>query len=539
MFHGEGRKDEAMMASRLSAVILVLVLAGWQGASAYTHEKLSVKFLEYQDGTFALAKEQNKPVFMLISAVWCHWCHVFEEGALASEKVYSYLNKNFINVFIDADARRDLLARYQAKTLPYIVFLNPDGSILRKYGGVLDAEDFLGLLKTLSKKVSSGEPDGEAEDQAAFSYSPPSRFSASAIREIDAVYKEIFQENFDKEEYGLGGGKKYLLPETFLYFIDDAKGKKNEFTKMVDETLKKAVGAIYDNVEGGFFRYAETHDWRVPHYEKMLDVNSSALSLLLKANALSPSSALSDAARGTAGYLSSNLFDDDIGAFLSFQVADTSYYRLPASRREKTEKPDVIRKVFVDTLSISMARLLDTLKYTHDEKFADKVKRSIRFLADMMEREKNVYHYYLPDEKKWFIKGTLADHANLALLFAKSYRIFKKPEHLRLARETLGYARSKFFDAKLGIYKEGSLADLPSMEYLLGLNSTIAMAWLEISKVEQDKEGLEIAKNILRYFSGMADLLGERSWDARDFGFMEAYAKYLSADQLYLVYLEK
>ncbi|VAX15679.1 Uncharacterized protein YyaL [hydrothermal vent metagenome] len=521
------------IASRLSAAILVLFLAGWQGASAYTHKKLSVKFLEYQEDTFTLAKERNKPVFMLISAVWCYWCHVFEEGALSSEKVYSYLNENFVNVFIDADARRDLLARYQAKTLPYVVFLNPDGSILRKYGGVLEADDFLGLLKTLKKQVASGKPDGAIKDQAVFSYSPPSRFSADAIREIDAVYKEIFQENFDEEEYGLGAGKKYILPETFLYFIDNAKGKKNEFTKMVDETLKKAVGAIYDPVEGGFFRYAETHDWRVPHYEKMLDVNSSALSLLLKANALSPSGALSDAARGTAGYLSSNLFDDDIGAFLSFQVADTSYYRLPASRREKTEKPAVIRKVFVDTLSKSMASLLDTAPYTRDDKFAEKIRRSIEFLADMMDRENNVYHYYLPDEKKWFIKGTLADHANLALLFARSYKIFKKPEHLRLARDTLGYARAKFFDAKLGIYKEGSLADLPSMEYLLGLNSIIAKAWLEIPEADRDKEGLKIAKNILRYFSGMADLLGERAWAARDFGFMEAYAEYLSAFKLY------
>jgi len=523
----------AMMASRLSAVILVLVLAGWQGASAYTHKKLSVKFLEYQAETFALAKERNKPVFMLVSAVWCHWCHVFEEGALSSEKVYSYLNENFINVFIDADARRDLIARYQAKTLPYIVFLNPDGSILRKYGGVLEAEDFLGLLKTLNKKVASGKQDDAIKDKALFSYSPPSRFSADAIREIDAVYQEIFQENFDTEEYGLGAGKKYLLPETFLYFIDNAKGKKNEFTEMIDKTLRKAVGAIYDPVEGGFFRYAETHDWRVPHYEKMLDVNSSALLLLLKANALSPSDALSDAARGTAGYLSSNLFDNDAGAFLSFQVADTSYYRLPAGLREKTEKPDVIRKVFVDTLSISMGRLLDTAPYMRDDKLAEKTRRSIQFLADMMGRENNVYHYYLPDEKKWFIKGTLSDHANLALLFAKSYKIFKKPEHLRLARETLGYARAKFFDAKLGIYKEGSLADLPSMEYLLGLNSIIAKAWLEISEADQDKEGLKIAKNILRYFSGMADLLGERAWAARDFGFMEAYAEYLSAFKLY------
>lgn len=522
-----------MMATRLSAVFLVLLLAGAQDASAFTHEKIPVEFLEYQEETFALAKEGNKPVFMLISAIWCHWCHVFEKEALSSENVYSYLNQNFINVFIDADARRDLHVRYQVNILPYVVFLNPDGSMLRKFGGVLDADDFLGLIKSLHKQAVSGKPDGAVKDVAKFSYSPPSELSAVELGEFHTTFTEIFLENFDEEEYGVGGARKYLLPETFIYLLDNVKDKKNEFAAMVDGTLKKAVSGIYDPVEGGFFRYAETHDWRIPHYEKMLDVNSSALLLLLKANAANPSSELSDAARRTTDYLSNNLFDRDVGAFMSFQIADTSYYLLSAKRRAKTKKPAVVKKVFVDALSLSMTRLLDASRYMRDDEFLNKVKRSTRFLADMVDKKKSVYHFYLPDEDKWFIPGTLADHAHLALLFAKSYRIFKKPEHLLAAKKTLGYAHSKFFDEKLGIYHEGSLADLPSLEYLLGLNSIMARAWLEISEAGQDKDGQKIVKNILRYFSGMADLLAERAWDARDFGFLETYAGYLLAAKQY------
>jgi hypothetical protein len=116
---------------------------------------------------------------------------------------------------------------------------------------------------------------------------------------------------------------------------------------------------------------------------------------------------------------------------------------------------------------------------------------------------------------------------------AKSYAISKKPERLRAARKILGYARAKYFDEKLGIYHEGSLADLPSLEYILGLNSIIARAWLEMPKVDRDKKGNKIVKNILRYFSGMADLLSERAWDARGFRFMEAYAGYLLAAKQY------
>lgn len=520
-----------MSASRVLAVFLILFLIGAPNISAFTHEKLPVNFLAYNDETLILAKERNKPVFILISAVWCHWCHVFEKGALSDKKVYSFLNDNYINVFIDADIRRDLHFRFQATALPYIVFLNPDGSPLYKYGGTLRADDFLGLIKSLHEEVARITLDGDKKDKASFSYSPPSKLDLADIKAIKITFAEIFVGNFDSEEFGVGGGRKLLLPETFIYLAYLMDDGKNDFHAMVDGTLKKAVENIYDPIEGGFFRYAETRNWRIPHYEKMLDVNASALSLLLKANAKNPSGEFLGAAKGTAKYLSAELFDPAAGVFMSFQIADTSYYQLDARQRKKVKKPAVVKKVFVDTLSVSLIRLLEVSNNMDDRDFDKKIKQSIEFLARMVKEKKGVFHYYSMDDRKWFIPGTLADHAYLALLFTKVYKVYKNPDYLHIANKVLGYANSNFLDQEQGIYLEGSLSDIIGLEYLMGLNSVIAQAWLETA--ESKNKSLEIVENIIRFFSGTEGLLADRAWGARDFGFLEMYAQYLTMTNFY------
>lgn len=137
------------------AIAFLLLLVGHAPTlHAYTHEKLPVNFLKHSERSFELARKNNKPLFLLISAAWCQWCKIFEEKTLAKKEVYSYLNDNFVNIFIDAEARRDLYLKYQASTLPYVLFLAPDGSLLQKYGGVLYADDFLELIKIINQEAS-------------------------------------------------------------------------------------------------------------------------------------------------------------------------------------------------------------------------------------------------------------------------------------------------------------------------------------------------------------------------------------------------
>ena len=44
---------------------------------------------------------------------------------------------------------------------------------------------------------------------------------------------------------------------------------------MVESTLQGMWHGIYDRKDQGFFRYAVSRDWKVPHYEKMLVTNAN------------------------------------------------------------------------------------------------------------------------------------------------------------------------------------------------------------------------------------------------------------------------
>ena len=519
-----------MKTLRLTAAFLLLFITATARTDAYTHHKLPVNFLEHDTKAFELAKKENKPVFILISAVWCFWCTVFDEKALASEEVYSYLNKNYINVFIDADISRDLYFKYEATALPYIVFLKPDGSMLHKYGGTLYADDFLGLIKMLHKKayLKADEAGGKAA-----AYSPPSRLDVKSVDAIRTTFMETFSENFDEEEFGVGNHRKFILPQTFLYMIkNDGKGEA-KFAMMMGQTVKKAVSKIYDPVEGGFFRYAETRDWRIPHYEKMVEVNSAMLLLLLKSNAVQPSAELKEATAKTADYLSKKLFDNGVGAFMGFQVADEEYYKLTEKERKKTHSPEIIRKVFVDKLSESLVYLFSASPGLNDPAFDKKIKRGVEFLAKMVRDEKSVRRYYSIDESKWLLSGSLADHAYLALVFSKAYKVWGDAKYLALSSKVLSYAKGKFWNSESKIHEVQSTAGPKNLEYLMELNSVIVIAQL----MWEPKKSGPVFKNLeatLGYFSGMGDILYERAWEAKDYVFLEVYARYLTAVEMYL-----
>lgn len=520
-----------MKTLRLTAVFLSLIIYAAPRADAYTHHELPVNFLEHDAKAFGLAKKENKPIFILISAVWCFWCKVFDEKALVSENVYTYLNKNYINVFVDADINRELYFKYQATALPYIVFLKPDGSLLHKYGGTLYADDFLGLLEMLRKKayLKADEAGGTVD-----AYSPPSKLDVKNVDAIRTTFVEAFSENFDEDEFGVGNHRKFILPQTFLYLTGRAGKNQKMFNRMVAQTMEKAVEKIYDPVEGGFFRYAEKRDWQIPHYEKMLEVNAAILLLLLKADAAQPSPELKEAAKKTAGYLSTQLFDDSAGAFMAFQVADEEYYHLSAEKRRKTLKPEIIKKVFVDTLAESLVYLLDVSPLLKDPAFDKKIKRGVEFLAKMLNEENRVRRYYSIDDGKWLLSGTLADHAYLGLLFSKAHKAFKNPNYLKLSSKAIGDATKRFWNINSKIYEVGSSVGPKNLEYLMELNSVIAAARLHNAEQKSRGEPDENIEPMLSYFSGMGEILSERAWESKDFVFLEVYARYLAAIDLYL-----
>jgi len=81
-------------------------------------------------------------------------------------------------------------------------------------------------------------------------------------------------------------------------------------------------GAIYDQLGGGFHRYATDREWRVPHFEKMLYDNAALAEILVRTAKTSNDPDLERLARGTLDFLSKDLTGPS-GGFLSAIDAQT------------------------------------------------------------------------------------------------------------------------------------------------------------------------------------------------------------------------
>src|SRR5262249_35776475 len=98
---------------------------------------------------------------------------------------------------------------------------------------------------------------------------------APGAEALDAADRAAEQQ-FDPVHGGFGGAPKFP-PSMRLELLVRSwnRAKKEPIRRIVETTLRKmAEGGLFDQVGGGFHRYATDERWLVPHFEKMLYDNA-------------------------------------------------------------------------------------------------------------------------------------------------------------------------------------------------------------------------------------------------------------------------
>ncbi len=307
------------------------------------HATNPVDWYPWGEEALQRARDEDKPIFLSIGYSACHWCHVMAHESFEDEGTAALLNRYFVSVKVDREERPDLdriyMAAVQAMTggggWPMSVFLTPEG--LPFYGGTYfppvpryGLPSFSQVLQAVAdawlnrreELIRSGQRLVEAIRQQGQLAAITRRRDLD--REVLYSAFRALQQEFDRLHGGWGAAPKFPQPMAleFLLRYHHALGDPAAL-EMVTQTLEAmARGGMYDQLGGGFHRYAVDDHWLVPHFEKMSYDNSQLARVYLHAWQVTGNPFYRTIAEEVLDYVVREM-TDPAGGFYSTQDADS------------------------------------------------------------------------------------------------------------------------------------------------------------------------------------------------------------------------
>ena len=99
------------------------------------------------DEVLQLAKKEEKYIFLDVYASWCGPCKMLKRTTFSDKVVGSFYNENFINVAFDAEKGEgiNIAQQYRVSGYPTLMFISPEGKVVRSVMGYHNSEQLLKL----------------------------------------------------------------------------------------------------------------------------------------------------------------------------------------------------------------------------------------------------------------------------------------------------------------------------------------------------------------------------------------------------------
>ncbi|MFN8076682.1 MAG: thioredoxin domain-containing protein [Kineosporiaceae bacterium] len=289
------------------------------------HADNPVDWFEWGEEAFAEAARRDVPVLLSVGYAACHWCHVMAHESFEDPLAAARMNEGLVNVKVDREERPDVDSVYMAATVgltgrggwPMTVFLTPQGRPFHagtyypprpahgmpSFGQLLDAvtvtwrerrAEVLEAAERISEQLAGRDLLADAGvlgpvgEQAARPL-PDEAGQAAAVRALVAAE--------DRAHGGFGTSMKFPQSPVLGFLLRHAARRTlvaggpqvlephdsgAQALGVLGRALHAMAGSgMYDQLAGGFARYAVDRVWVVPHFEKMLDDNAQLASVYL------------------------------------------------------------------------------------------------------------------------------------------------------------------------------------------------------------------------------------------------------------------
>ena len=524
------------------------------------HAHNPVEWYPWGDEAFDRAQAEGKPVLVSIGYSACHWCHVMEHESFEDEATARLMNEHFINIKVDMEERPDVDQIYMTFVQlttgrggwPMNVFLTPDkrpffgGTYFPpspRYGmpswqqiltSIAEAwrERRVELLNSANEIVGELRRVGTIE------------MSQSAVSRdlLDAAYQS-FHRSFDKTNGGFGGAPKFPPSMSLEFLLRHWYRTRNEDAlEMVRFTARKmAEGGIFDQLGGGFHRYAVDAIWLVPHFEKMLYDNAQLARIYLHLyQVCSERSEMEDAeffkriAVAVLEYVKREMLDD-AGGFYSSQDADSEGEEGKFFVWTPGEVEDVVgpedAKVFNFFYDVSDEGNFEGKNIPHVSYTLDGAAKALKIEREHLERILDLVRAKLFSKREKRIKPfrdekvLTAWNGLMLAAFAEAAAILDSEDYLQIARANADFLLSELStDGRLlRTWKDGR----PKLNAYIEDYANLADGLIELYRASGESRYLNEAKRL-------ADIMITEFWDEENGGFF-----FTSADHEELIVRNK
>ena len=534
------------------------------------HAYNPVNWLPWGKEAFEKAKREHKPIFLSIGYSTCHWCHVMERESFENEEIAKLINDNFIPIKVDKEERPDIDKYYQ---MVYAVMHNRSGgwplTIIMSEdkkpffaATYIPPEDGYGVkgLKTilpiLAKAYKNEKDYLEKRGDAVLKLVNEALHARYVPVQIDFSIATKALKNIANSYDGSYGGfsKRVKFPEPSkldLLFDLWLITKDKKALEMAQKTLTMmAKGGIFDQIDGGFFRYTTDRKWSIPHFEKMLYTNAELVALYTRAYFLTGDAlfksvvertikemdrrflhkglyfSASDAdTNGTEGgyflfsydgalkYLlksginekrakaalkalgitkDGNIDGDLSNPTLKGRVDPKILWLLSRYRQEKSSYPFVDKKIITAWNAMYIAAKLKASLI--DNRYKDEALKSLDTLMKEMYNNGRLYHQKYLDNKP-SQEALLEDYSYVIGALLEAYEACFDTKYLKLAQKLFKECKSRFY--KDGIWYFSDKLSLPadlSDSYYTSALATLYHDMLTLALLFEDRKLFAFAK---------------------------------------------